>query len=132
LGYTQGTDANGNPICTFTGCPGGYALQGGQCVLLTPQAPQGDITAAPSVLKSGSTATVSWSAQSVSSCSVQGTNGDGSGWSCASQASCLATSTKQSSQITAQTIYTLSCQGLDGSTFHRSATVTIVPVFKEL
>ena len=132
LGYTQGTDGNGNPICTFKSCPNGYSENGnGQCVLLIPQAPQGDIIAVPSIIKTGSTSQISWSAQSVSSCSVSGTNGDGSGWSCASQSSCAATSTAQSSAITAQTTYTLSCQGQNGSTFTRKAIVSIAPTFQE-
>ncbi|HTR18622.1 MAG TPA: hypothetical protein VMH91_01415 [Candidatus Paceibacterota bacterium] len=132
LGYTQGTDANNNAICTYTGCPRYYTLQDGQCVLSTQSSPLGEIVAVPSVLKTGGTSKISWSAGGVSSCTVTGSNGDGgSGWGCSSQIACAATTTHPTSQIQSQTIYTLNCTALDSSTFTRSATVNIVPVFQE-
>jgi Arm DNA-binding domain len=94
------------------------------------QAPTGDITANPAVLKSGSKSSISWSAQSVSSCTISGTNGDG--WGCTDPGSCAATSTRTSSDILGQTTYTLKCVSLDGSNFPpRSAIVTIVPISQE-
>ena len=143
-GYTQSTDANGNTICIATSCPLGYVLQNGQCIfqgcppgytqqgtqcILIPTAPPaGDIVAVPSLVDTGRTSNISWSASGVSACTISGTNGDG--WSC-SAAGCNATTTKTSSAIKGQTVYTLSCMGNDGSQLTDSATVSIVPNFCE-
>ena len=83
------------------------------------------------LLNAGERANVSWQVTGVLSCEVTGNNGDGTGsnetgvWSGASGA-------QISSPITAQTIYTLTCIGLDDSTVTRSATVNITPIFQEL
>jgi len=85
----------------------------------------------PPLLNAGERANVSWQVTGVLSCEVTGNNGDGTGsnetgvWSGASGA-------QISSPITAQTIYTLTCIGLDDSTVTRSATVNITPIFQEL
>ena len=85
----------------------------------------------PPLLNAGERANVSWQVTDVLSCEVTGNNGDGTGsnetgvWSGASGA-------QISSPITAQTIYTLTCIGLDDSTVTRSATVNITPIFQEL
>jgi|GEM_PF-4533779 hypothetical protein len=159
-GYTQGTDANGDSICAyntcpvgyiqqngqcvFQGCPLGYAEQGTQCVfqgcpqgysensgLCVPAhtvAPSGDLIAVPILLKSGKTSEISWSAANVASCMVSGTNGDN--WSCTGNA-CNATTTETTIPITAQTIYTLSCTGLDTSSLRQSLTISVAPNFCE-
>lgn len=90
----------------------------------------GDIVASPPLLKSGETTNVTWAASNVKSCTVTGTNGDGQGWSCQGSA-CAATSSELSSPIIAQTIYTMTCTALDGSTLTQSATVNIIPDFEE-
>lgn len=78
---------------------------------------------------------VSWQAQNVQSCTVRGTNGDGSG----SNATGLWNTTTSSgatttSPITSQTVYTITCQGFAGaspSTVTRSTTVNIAPTFND-
>src|SRR3989344_369182 len=77
----------------------------------------------PPLVASGDTVNVNWQVTDVRSCEVTGNNGDA--WSGASGA-------QISSPITAQTIYTLTCIGLDDSTVTRSATVNITPIFQEL
>ncbi len=104
-----------------------YGCSGGACY--TPP-PSSDITAVPVIVKKGETSKISFSARSVQSCSVAGTNGDGQGWSCAGTA-CDATTTEQSSPIEAQTTYVLSCTGLDNSQLGASAVVNVVPNFCE-
>jgi hypothetical protein len=160
LNYTQSVDANGNPICilnqcplgyvlqngqcvfqscpvgytqqgtqcVFQGCPSGYVMQGNFCVPITVQAPSADIIAVPSLVKQGQTSNISWNASGVSACSISGTNGDN--WSCTGGA-CAATTTERSSIIQSQTIYSLSCTGLDASTLKQSVTVSVVPNFCE-
>lgn len=76
----------------------------------------------PPLVKSGDKANVNWQVTSVRSCEVHGNNGDS--WSGSSGA-------QLSSPITAQTIYTLTCIGLDDSTISRTGTVNILPVFCE-
>jgi hypothetical protein len=34
--------------------------------------------------------------------------------------------------INQQTVFTLSCTGIDGSSFHETATAGVVPVFQEI
>lgn len=86
----------------------------------------GHLQVAPSLLRSGASTHVYWNTSNVSSCMVTGSNGDS--WNGVSSG----TSGKTSSNISQQTIYRLSCTGLDGSAIDESATVNILPVFKEL
>ncbi|MDO8514299.1 MAG: hypothetical protein Q7S50_02025 [bacterium] len=90
------------------------------------------IRAVPSLVRPGDTTTVSWSAANVvgNSCKVTSpsdplANGTGA-WSGA-LSSGVATS-----QIQSQTVYTLSCTGLDGSILTQSTTVNVVPLVREL
>ncbi|MGO9400302.1 MAG: hypothetical protein ACLP19_21025 [Xanthobacteraceae bacterium] len=124
IGYTYQ-----NGACAFTGCPDGYTLEGTQCLLIGPTALAGEITAVPSIVRQGGQAAIQWSATGVSSCTVSARNGDR--WSCAGNA-CNTPNTEVSSPIAAQTTYTLSCTGNDGSTLTHTATVNIVPSFQEL
>jgi hypothetical protein len=77
----------------------------------------------------------SQSAQNVTSCSVSGTNGDGTGgnttgvWGCTGL-QCLENSTT-STPIASQTIYTLLCTALDNSTTSKQAIVNVISVFQE-
>lgn len=97
-----------------------YGCSGGACLGVPP--PSGSIQVAPQLLRSGELTQVTWSATNVSSCSVSGNNGN----------SWTGTSGSQiSSPIVTQTVYTLSCAGLDGSTFIQSATVNLIPIFQE-
>lgn len=97
-------------------------------------APALTIRAIPSIVRSGSATTVSWSAANVVSCHVSGTNGDGadsdtdpdSPWRGA------VSTGVPTSAISSQTTYTLSCVDGDDNTLTQSATVNILPVFQEL
>lgn len=76
----------------------------------------------PSLIQPNETSNVEWEVINVRSCEVHGNNGDS--WTGLS-------GVKVSSPLTAQTIFTLSCIGLDDSTVTRTATVNITPVFNE-
>jgi hypothetical protein len=54
-----------------------YGCSGNAC--LPPPSPVLSISAVPDLVQQASTTMVSWSAQNVTSCSVSGTNGDGTG-----------------------------------------------------
>jgi hypothetical protein len=97
-----------------------FGCSGAAC--LAPPPPSGNIRAIPQLVRSGDVTNVSWSAANVSSCTVSGTDSDS--WSGAS-------GSQVSSKITGQTIFTLTCTGLDGSTLTQSATVNIIPIFQE-
>ncbi|MHB1086767.1 MAG: hypothetical protein ACYCZ0_03400 [Minisyncoccota bacterium] len=99
--------------CAF-GCANG--------VCLGAPAPTGFLRAKPSLVRSGDTTTVEWSATQVSSCTVTGTNGDS--WSGKS-------GTQTSGDITSKTTYTLSCIGLDESILEMTAVVNVTPIFDE-
>lgn len=107
--------------CSF-GCATGACL-------LAPQ-PSGHIQVLPRLVRSGEVTSVVWNADSVQSCTVTGTNGDGTGqndtgvWSGAS-------GTQVSSSIGGQTTYTLTCLGTDSSTLVERASVNIIPNFEE-
>jgi hypothetical protein len=88
-------------------------------------AASGHISVRPSIVYPNGTTTVLWNVTNVSSCSVSGTNGDS--WSGASSGA----SGQTSSEITQQTIYTLTCTALDSSSVNESATVNLLPVFQE-
>ena len=110
----------GNPstcsLPTSAGCSAGRCL---------PPPPADIVTwsVKPTLLQSGKPAKVTWEANHVKSCTVTGTNGDGP-WTGAS-------GVQTSNPIIGQTIYTLSCVGFDSVTVTRTATVNIVPKFKE-
>lgn len=94
----------------------------------------GHLKVQPSIVTSGDSTFVRWNVSNVSSCTVSGTNGDH--WTVAGNAGNDWTSSSghpgmTSRPITGQTVYTLSCTGLDGSTVNETATVDIVPVFEE-
>ncbi len=85
-----------------------------------------DIRVIPSLVRSGNTTKVNWSATNVKSCTVTGQNGDT--WT--GLQSILGGNL--SKPITGETTYTLSCLALDGATLTKSATVHILPTFQEL
>ena len=89
---------------------------------LPPPAPTGALSARPLLVRGGSTSNITWSADFVNSCTVTGTNGDR--WE-------TRTGNETSGPITQQTIYTLSCEGVDGSTLTQRVTVNIIPIFQE-
>ena len=91
------------------------------------------ITALPKIIRSGNTVTISWNVSNATSCSVSGTNNDGtvSSTDTSSPGVWNTTSgTKTSSPITKTTTFTLSCTGL-GGTITGTATVSLTPTFQE-
>ncbi len=109
-------------IDTIAGTPQvcSYQCQSGACVPAPD--PGGTITATPSLLVRGTTATITWSTDDAVSCTVSG-NGDA--WSGLS-------GSQTSSPVTATVTYTLSCTGLDDSTLEESVTIRAVPFWREL
>ncbi len=112
-------------------CPArgmGWTCSGGSCI--PPAAPSVDLVVAPLLVRQGSPVNVSWTSQNVVSCTVTGSNSDGTGsnstgvWN-------TTTGNKPSSNIQAQTVYTLTCLGQNGSNATDAATVNIVPSWCE-
>ncbi len=111
-----------------------YGCSGGAC-LGVPSPSIVDWSVRPLLVQRDTSVWVSWQAQNVQSCTVRGTNGDGSG----SNATGLWNTTMSSgatttSPITSQTVYTITCQGFAGaspSTVTRSMTVNIAPTFND-
>jgi len=118
-----GTHWNGTQC--VSNCPVGQHWNGTQCV---PDVPAPIVVlwkVAPLLVKQGNTVTVSWQVQNVTSCTVRSNNGDS--WTGLSDV-------QISRPINHQTIFTLHCLALSGSgaaDVNRTATVNIVPVFKE-
>jgi len=85
-----------------------------------------DLRVIPSLVKSGNTTKVNWSASNVSSCNVSAPNGDA--WSALQSA----IGGNISKPITGQTTYTLKCLDLQNQTDTKTATVHILPTFQEI
>jgi hypothetical protein len=88
----------------------------------------GHLQAIPVLVQQGETVQIYWQVENISSCTVTGSNGDL--WS----DTFSGTTGKTSGSITAQTLYTLSCQALPGATppsLSESRTINIVPIFEE-
>jgi hypothetical protein len=90
-----------------------------------PPAPDLQLRAIPSLVRSGTATRVSWSATNVESCTVAGTNGDS--WTGAASP----IGGQQSSPILGETVYTLTCLALDGATQNKQATVRVIPTWRE-
>ncbi len=138
---TQGNFCQGNSVyyrdaqCNVTyqsTCS--YQCSAGACV--PPPHAQGGFSdgalhVIPSIVPQGQTTTVSWSIQNVQGiCTITGTNGDS--WQSTADNNNSVSSSKTSSAITKQVIYTLSCTGLDSQTYTESKTVNIIPTFREI
>ena len=117
-----------------------YQCGGGACI--APPPPEtvsgggfsGALQAVPSLIRSGDPTKLYWNINYVSACTI---TGGGISWSGAT-AGCDGTictsgsSGKQTNDITQRTTYFLSCTGLDTSATSSSATVNILPVFREI
>ena len=79
----------------------------------------------PSLVKSGATTKVNWSATNVTACTVTAPNGDS--W----DTILSALGGEVSRPITTETTYTLRCIDLDEGIQTKTATVKIIPVFQE-
>ena len=107
---------------TLRTCDWGCAAGACQAV----PAPSANLRAAPPLVHSGVSTTVSWTSFNVTSCTVKGTNGDL--WAG------ISSSGKTSSPIIGQTIYTLHCIGNPGAqppSVDKSVTVNLIPSFNE-
>lgn len=125
--YCSGTDLYyRDAACTsaqfIQNCTNGCSS--GAC--LNQPAPTAILRVVPGLLQAGQTTQVQWSAANVNAttCSVSGTNGDL--WEDA------ASGTQTSTGIFTQTVYTLSCTGIDGTPVSQTATVNILPIFEEI
>jgi len=106
----------GSAVCLYP--PPTFIQSGGGSGLLT-----GHLQASPVLLAAGKSTTVTWDVGNVSSCTVTNSVGNDS-WTGLS-------GSHLSAPINQQTMYTLACAGLDGSTVNETATVNILPVFQE-
>lgn len=125
-------DVQGN-ACLISTCT--YGCQSGECV--PPPSPQGAFSdgsalqLTPSIVPKDQTINVSWSIENVQgTCSVVGTNGDS--WQSNADGSGNSAGSQTSSVITQQTIYTLTCTGIDSSHYTESHTVNVIPAFREI
>jgi len=85
----------------------------------------GHLQILPTLVPQNTSTKLFWNLANVSSCTVQGENGDH--WTGASSGSSGVTS----ALLTQQTSFTLSCTGDDSSHIQETGTVYIVPVFQE-
>ena len=117
-------------------CTGGlvrvcdWGCSGGNCNA-SPSPTVRSFSVAPSLLRRDSTALVSWDAENVRSCTVDGSNGDH--WPTTASAPALS-GQETSSPIVARTSYTLTCRALAGAspaTITETRIVDISPVFSE-
>jgi hypothetical protein len=131
------TDAMCNVTVTNTNCPAPSFCSPGSSVCLYPAPnPIGVLTVSPSIVQSGATTTVSWNIASVQSCTVSGSNNDGTVGSTDTNAPGIwsgLVGAKVSSGITQQSTYTLTCVQDDPRQppFTESASVNIAPAFQE-
>ena len=149
-----GVAANGeDPNATYdsindmlcTPCAAGSTCSNGACVVDVPgpecNIPNGSglekcIDVHPILVGPNTQATVRWDVSNVKGiCTVTGSNGDGppdTDWSTdADAAGNVAADTAISSVLTAVTIFTLTCTGLDDKTYTWTATAEIAPSFRE-
>ncbi len=127
--------------CSTTSQQCSYDCQVNACI--APPSTSGSITATPQIVSLGQTSLIGWNVQNVKNdsgghaCTVTATNGDGTGtntagWSSNTNVSGNSSGSKTSSAISTQTTYTLTCNGLDGSTFTDSVTINVIPSFREI
>lgn len=143
---TQGYYCSGNTSmhrdaqCTVTSnqvCSYSCASDTGLCV--PPPPPSGTLSGGaalkvtPTLVHAGGTVSVQWGVQNATSCTVAGSNNDGTGSNSTGTWSGLS-GTKTSSALTISTTFTLSCVGLSGGASAPVASVTVspVPVFQEI
>lgn len=135
------TYASCQSTVTNTSCTAPQFCSVGSPVCLWPQPDDvpgpggltGRLTARPNLVPKNATTTVYWNVANVTDCTVTAT--DGTSWTGATSAtsSCpMRFSTGcQSSPITKQTVYTLSCTAFDSSNHKETATVNLLPDFQE-
>lgn len=105
-----------NQVCSYL-----CAQDTGACV--PAPAPAGLISAKPQMIVPGDTVVVEWDIDNATSCTVTGTNGDS--WTGVSGA-------PTSSPINDATTFSLDCVGLEETTLHAEASVSLNPQWREL
>ena len=118
------TDASCNVTTSDTPCPSPQYCVTGDLYCHYPTI-NTNFSVSPNIVQVGATTTVMWSVTNAQSCTVNGSNGDGP-WTGLS-------GTKNSSAITQQTVYTLSCIQDDPALplFTATTSVSVAPVFQE-
>ncbi|MBI2613056.1 hypothetical protein HYW59_04620, partial [Candidatus Kaiserbacteria bacterium] len=114
-----GSNAQGGGEDLGGGDEGGGGGGGGATPNLT-------IRAIPSLVRTGETTNLHWSASNVTACTVTGDNGDSFTGTISPEPQ-----GQPSSPINEQTTYTLSCEDDDDNTLTQSTTVNILPVWSE-
>ena len=138
---TYGSSPECQPNNSCSACAYGCTQSGSSSSCNPPPAPE-IVTwnVHPTLVHRESTVQVEWEAKNVRSCTVRGTNSDGTGnnatgvWGGTAGSTHNLSGTKTSSPITAQTIYTIVCQPVPesvSSPVSRSTTVNIIPIFQE-
>jgi hypothetical protein len=85
----------------------------------------GHLQIRPQLVRKSGTTKVFWNVDNVSKCTVTSPNDS---WTMEASGP----SGQISGPIYEQTVFTLSCTGLDGTTIHETATVGVVPMFQEI
>ena len=114
---TLGTGAITMPSSYSLTCTGTGGTSGVSTVLVN-IIPTATLVAAPSVIASGGSSTLTWSSTNATSCTASGA---GAGWS----GSKATSGTQSTGALTATTSYSLSCSGAGGTSSLVTATVTI-------
>jgi hypothetical protein len=114
---TQSTGAITMPSSYSLTCTGPGGTSGISTVMVN-IIPTATLVAAPSVIASGGTSTLTWSSTNATSCTASGA---GAGWS----GSKATSGTQSTGALTATTSYSLSCSGAGGTSSLVTATVTI-------
>ena len=113
-------------------CASGYTCVVATGLCTPPPSASGSITVSPKLVVSGDTATVTWSSQDATSCTVTGSNGDGTGSNSTGTWNTL-TGSRTTSAVSRGVTYTLTCTNSIGTvTVVGSASVAVVPRWKEL
>ena len=126
--------ANNQTTCVLPAfCSAGSAV----CLYPPPSFPpvgtasSGHLSLRPNIVVKTGTTTILWNVTNVTTCTVSGNNGHNPSAGCASNTCTSGASGITSPAITQQTIYTLACTALDGSSISETAAVNILPVFQE-
>lgn len=111
-------------VSTIAACA--YLCDPGYGVCVPAPSPAGALTLTPSLIVPGQTVTVSWSIDDAVSCTVTEDNPSVTdSWSGTS-------GSQTSSALERATTYTLECDGLEGTSFTESATVSFRPDWQEI
>lgn len=132
--YTAPSCTQTTDVCSSHGT--GWFCSSDNHLCTAPPAPSytnssGELTARPSLVKSGATTKLSWSVQDASTCTVSGNGDSWTGVTSASSNCATKTGTMcVTAPITDLTTYALHCVG-DGGTLDGSATITLIPSWRE-